>query len=69
MIEILKKARDKKVFRNIMINAFEEGIYEELKSAKDYKIVVYRYKRILCEDYGIGESYADYRKGPLRASA
>ena len=51
---------DKKVLRNVMLSAFEEGIYEELKSANDYKFVIYKYKRILCEDYGIGEKYANW---------
>ena len=51
---------DKKVLRNIMINAYEAGIYEELKTAKDFKIVIYKYKKILCEDYGIDEKYANW---------
>lgn len=51
---------DKKVLRNIIINAYEEGIYDELKSSKDFKLVIYKYKRILCDDYGIGEKYANW---------
>lgn len=51
---------DKKVLRNVMVSAYEEGIYEEIKFAKDYKFVTHKYKKILCEDYGIGEKYANW---------
>ena len=45
-------------FRNTIVIAFEEGIFGALEESKEIKRTIFKYKKILIDDYAISDSMA-----------
>ena len=51
---------DKKALRNTLIIAYEEGIFDAFKNVDDLNRTIYKYKKILIDDYAINEKVAEW---------